>query len=80
MASSSSLGTQARKLAEDIGSTLRLERLQQQAADAVVSSRTTQGGGEDPQGQAPLQLNFILKVRTSPCLLYIHLCLSIFMV
>lgn len=59
---------QARKLAEDVGSTLRLERLQQQAADAVVSSRNTQGGDEEQSGQAPLQINFILKVPglTSP--------------
>ena len=59
---------QARKACEEIGSTLRLERLQQQAADAVVSSRSTQGGGEGDKagGQAPMQINFILKVGHLP--------------
>ena len=34
-------------MAEDVSSSLRLERLQQQAADARVSSRGAHGGEDD---------------------------------
>ena len=57
---------QARRLAEDVSSSLRLERLQQQAVDAVVSSKGAQGGEDDEGGQAPSVINFILKVCVTP--------------